>query len=209
MPRPTSARARLVITPDAAARDPETEGENEPRVPDPEMDAEVVVPRADLNRRPLPPGPPRAVPREPEVNCASDWDEAPDMPRPTSARAPLAITPDAAALVPDPETDGENEPLVPEPETAEKVLAPRAEPLTWLVELPGLFRADPRAPVAACANDWDDTPDIMRPASARAPLAITPVAAARDPDTDGENEPLVPEPETVEEVLAPRAEPLA
>ena len=75
----------------------------------------------------------------------------------------------------------------------------------------GLFRAAPRAPVSDCASDWDEAPDMTRPASARAPLAITPDAAARvpDPETDGENEPLVPEPETVEEVLAPRAEPLA
>ena len=128
MPRPTSARARLVITPDAAARDPETEGENEPRVPDPEMDAEVMVPRADPDSCPLPAGPPRAGPREPEANWASDWDEAPAMPRPTSARAPLAITPDAATRDPVPDTDGENDPLVPEPEIAEEVLAPRTEP---------------------------------------------------------------------------------
>ena len=73
----------------------------------------------------------------------------------------------------------------------------------------GLFRAAPLAPVPDCASEWDEAPDMPRPASARAPLAITPVAAARDPDTDGENEPLVPEPETVEEVLAPLAEPLA
>ena len=129
------------------------------------------------------------------------------MLRPASARAPLLITPEAAAR--DPETDGENEPLVPEPETVEAVLAPRAEPVAWLVETLGLFRADPIAPMAACANDWGDTPDILRPASACASLAITPVTAARDPDTDGENESLVPEPETVEEVLAPRADPIA
>ena len=73
----------------------------------------------------------------------------------------------------------------------------------------GLFRAAPFAPLAAWANDWDEAPDMPRPASARAPLLITPDAAARDPETDGENEPLVPEPETVEEVLAPLAEPLA
>ena len=140
------------------------------------------------------------MPLAPVSDCASDWDEAPDMPRPASARGPLAITPDAAARVPDPETNGENEPLVPEPETVEEVLAPRAEPVAWLVETLGLFRADPLAPMAACANDWDDTPDILRPASARAPLAITPLVTDRDPDADGENEPLVPVPETVKEV---------
>ena len=57
----------------------------------------------------------------------------------------------------------------------------------------GLFRAAPFAPLAAWANDWDEAPDMPRPASARAPLLITPDAAARDPETDGENVPLLPE----------------
>ena len=47
---------------------------------------------------------------------------------------------------------------------------------------------------------------MLRPASARAPLLITPEAAARDPETDGEKEPLAPDPETEAEVLALLAE---
>ena len=47
---------------------------------------------------------------------------------------------------------------------------------------------------------------MLRPASARAPLLITPEAAARDPETDGEKEPLAPDPETEAEVLAACAE---
>jgi hypothetical protein len=56
-------------------------------------------------------------------------------------------------------------------------------------------------------DDWDEAPDIPRPASARAPLLITPEAAARDPETDGEKDPLVPDPDTVPEVLDACAEP--
>ena len=119
----------------------------------------------------------------------------------------MLITPDVPAR--DPETDGEKEPLAPEPETDAEVLAARADPVPCPDELLGPFRAVPRAPEAACANDWDETPDIPRPASARAPLLITPDAAARDPETEGENVPRAPEPETDAEVLAPRAEPLA
>ena len=47
---------------------------------------------------------------------------------------------------------------------------------------------------------------MLRPASARAPLLITPEAAARDPETEGEKEPLEPDPETEAEVLALLAE---
>jgi hypothetical protein len=48
----------------------------------------------------------------------------------------------------------------------------------------------------ACANDWDVTPDIDWLASERAPLLLTPDTDARAPETDGENAPLVPAPET-------------
>ena len=112
------------------------------------------------------------------------------MPWPASARAPLLITTDVPAR--DPETDGEKEPLAPEPETDAEVLAARADPVPCPDELLGPFRAIPRAPEAACANDWDETPDIPWPASARAPLLITPDVPARDPETDGEKEPLAP-----------------
>ena len=102
----------------------------------------------------------------------------------------MLITPDAAAL--DPETEGEKEPLGPEPETDAEVLAACAEPVPCPDELLGLFRAVRRAPVAAWAKDWDEAPDMLRPASARATLLITPEAAARDPETDGEKELLAP-----------------
>jgi hypothetical protein len=112
------------------------------------------------------------------------------MPRPASARAPLLITPEAAARKP--ETDGEKDPLAPDPDTDPDVLAACAEPDDCPDELLGLFRAVPLAPEAARANDCDDAPDMPRPASARAPLLITPEAAARKPETDGEKDPLLP-----------------
>ena len=73
------------------------------------------------------------------------------MLRPASARAPLLITPEAAAR--DPETDGEKEPLAPDPETEAEVLAACAEAVPCPDELLGLFRAVPRDPVAAWAKD--------------------------------------------------------
>jgi hypothetical protein len=88
------------------------------------------------------------------------------MLRPASARAPLLATPEAEALAPD--TDGENERLVPEPETDEAELEACAEPVlcpeAWL----GLFRAVPREPVTAWANDCEEALAISQPDSARA-----------------------------------------
>ena len=84
-----------------------------------------------------------------------------------------------------------------------------AEPVPWPVDWLGLFREVPLEPVAAWAIDWPDAPDILRPASARALLLTTPETEALAPDTEGENEAMVLEPETVEAVLAACAEPLA
>ena len=74
-------------------------------------------------------------------------DEAPDIPKPATARAPLLFTPDPAAR--DPETEGENDPLEPAPATDVGELYARAE-LVTRPDLPiGLFRAVPCAPVDA------------------------------------------------------------
>ena len=72
------------------------------------------------------------------------------MLRPASARAPLLITPEAAAR--DPETEGEKEPLEPDPETDAEVLAACAEEVPCPDELLGLFRAA-FIPDADCARD--------------------------------------------------------
>ena len=50
---------------------------------------------------------------------------------------------------------------------------------------------------------------MLRPASARAALLATPDAEARAAEAEGENEPVAPEPETAEAVLAACAESLA
>ena len=86
-----------------------------------------------------------------------------------------------------------------------KVLAtvPAAE-LTALTEptalpiLPdGPRRAVPRTPGEAWAAATTETPAIFRPATARALLLRTPLAAARLPETEGEKDGLEPlEPET-------------
>lgn len=66
----------------------------------------------------------------------------------------------------------------------------------------------PREPVAAWASDCADTPDMLRPDSARAPLLNTPEAAARVAESEGENDPLAPEPETAATKLEACAEPV-
>ena len=137
---------------------------------------------------------------------AIDWPEAPDILRPDSARAPLLATPAEEALTP--ETDGENEALIPAPETNEAELEACADPVPWPVDWFGLFLEVPLEPVADWAIDWPDAPDILRPASARALLLATPETEALASDTEGENEAMAPEPETVEAVLAACAEPL-
>ena len=130
------------------------------------------------------------------------------MPRPTSARALPLLTPPIPDTPDAPDADGENEALVPEPETDELELDACAEPVPWPEAWLGLFRDVPREPVAAWAIDCPDTPDILRPASERAPLLATPEVDAPVPETDGENEALVPEPETDEAELDACAEPV-
>jgi hypothetical protein len=77
----------------------------------------------------------------------AEWEDGLDMLRPASARAPLLITPEAAAR--DPETEGEKEPLEPDPETDAEGLAACTELAPCPDELLGLFRAVPCDPVAA------------------------------------------------------------
>ena len=62
--------------------------------------------------------------------------------------------------------------------------------------------------MAAWAIDCPDAPDIVRPASERAPLLATPDVDALAPETDGENEAPVPEPLTDELELDACAEPV-
>lgn len=74
------------------------------------------------------------------------------------------------------------------------------------------MRAVPCEPFAACAMEPVEAPDMLRPASARAPLLCTPEMDALDPEPVGENElpllePLVPATATAR--LEPCAEPLA
>ena len=71
-----------------------------------------------------------------------------------------------------------------------------AEPAGFPEVPDGPFLAVPRAPVAARAMDCPEAPAMPGPASARAPLFITPVPAVPVPETDGENELPLPEPAT-------------
>jgi hypothetical protein len=91
-----------------------------------------------------------------------------------------------------PDTDGEKDPLTPEPDTAAETLLALAEPVARLIDPVGLLRAVPCALAVARAIDWEDTPDMDWPVSARAPLLRTADTAARDPDTEGENDALAP-----------------
>lgn len=157
-------------------------------------------------------GPLLADPRVPTPAPTSDCPEALAIPLPASARAPLLLTPASAEPIPEtpdtPDADAENETRAPEPEIDEAELEACAEPVprpaVWL----GLFRDVPREPVAAWAIDWPEAPDILRPASARALLLATPAVEALAPETDGENEALVPEPEIGEAELEACAEPV-
>jgi hypothetical protein len=206
--RPATARAAPLLTPDTDARVPDTDGEKVPLAPEPATEAEVLLARAEPAARPLEPaGLFRAEPCAPLEARANDRDVAPDIDRPATARAAPLLTPDTDARVPD--TDGEKVPLAPEPATEAEVLLARAEPAARPLEPAGLFRAEPCAPLYARASDRDVAPDIDRPASARAPLLCTPGTAARVPDTDGEKDPLTPEPDTAAETLLALAEPVA
>ena len=135
-----------------------------------------------------------------------DWPDAPDMLRPASARAALFMVPAIEPRVPVPV--GENEPLEPVPAIADAELPACAEPVPWLELWLGPFRAVPREPVAAWAMDWPDAPVMLRPASARAPLLITPEVEARVLVLDGENEPLAPVPDIADAELPACAEPV-
>ena len=143
-----------------------------------------------------------------------DCPEALAIPRPASARAPLLLIPASAEPIPEtpdtPDADGENEAPAPEPEIDEAELEACAEPVPvpWPAVWLGLFRDVPREPVAACAIDWPEAPDILRPASARASLLATPAVEALALETDGENEAPVPDPETDEAELEASAEPV-
>jgi len=208
MPVPDSACAPLLITPVPAVPVPETDGDNDPLAPEPETPAAVLDARAE----PVPCpddwlGPFRAEPPEPFAARANVCRVAPPMLRPASERAPLLITPVPDAPVP--ETDGENDPLAPDPETPAAVLEACAEPVPCPVDWLGPFRAEPPEPSVARADVCRVAPAMLRPASARAPLLITPVPDALVPETDGEKVPLPPEPETAPAVLDACAEPVA
>lgn len=142
----------------------------------------------------------RAVPREPLAAPAMDCCVALAIPRPASARAPWAITPDPLAAVP--EVDGGKEPVVPEPATAEAALDDCAEPVVPPEEPVGLLRAEPLAPLAACASVWRVAPLMARPVSARAPEVDIAEAAEAEPFAAGANCPVAPEPLTAEAALA-------
>ena len=182
--RPTSATAALLTTPD-------TEGVKVPLAPVPTTDAEGLRARAEaVTRRNISAGLTRTVPSVREGACANVCFGAPVINRPASARATLLLTPDTDARIP--ETDGENAPLVPAPETEAEGVCALAEPAARPVDPAGLFRAVPCALPDACANDWDVTPDIDWLASERAPLLLTPDVAARAPDVDGVNATFAP-----------------
>jgi hypothetical protein len=207
MLRPASARAALFMVPAVDPRVPVPVGENEPLEPVPAIaDAELPACAEPVPWLELWLGPFRAVPREPVAAWAMDWPDAPDMLRPDSARAPLLITPEVEACVPVP--DGENDPLEPVPAIADAELPACADPAAWPEVWLGLFRAVPRVPVAAWAKDWPDAPDMLRPASARAALLITPEVEARVLVLDGENEPLAPVPDIADAELPACAEPV-
>lgn len=134
------------------------------------------------------------MPREPVAALAMDCCEAPAIPLPASARAPWAITP--VPLAREPEVDGAKEPLAPEPVMAAEELEAWAEPLVPPEEPVGLLRAEPVAPLAACAKVWRVAPLMARPDSARAPEVATDEAAEAEPFAEGESWPVVPEPFT-------------
>ena len=125
------------------------------------------------------------MPREPLAAFAKDCCDALAMPRPASARAPCAITPVPLAAVP--EVDGANDPLVPEPAMAEAELEACTEPVVPPEEPVGLLRAEPLAPLAACASMSRVAPLMARPASARAPEVESEDAAEAEPAVDGDN----------------------
>ena len=126
--RPASARATLLLTPDTDARIPDIDGENTPLVPAPAIEAEGVCALAEPVARPVDlAGLLRAVCCIFPDACANDWDVAPDIDLPASARATPLLTPDPDARAPD--TDGEKATLVPAPETEADGVLVLAEPV--------------------------------------------------------------------------------
>ena len=82
------------------------------------------------------------------------------------------------------------------------------EPTALPILPDGPRRAVPRTPGGAWAAATTETPAIFRPATARALLLRTPLAPARLPETEGENDGLEPlEPETAVVELEAWAEP--
>jgi hypothetical protein len=82
------------------------------------------------------------------------------------------------------------------------------EPTALPILPDGPRRAVPPAPEEAWDAVTTETPAIFRLATALAPLLRTPLAAARLPETEGENDRLEPlEPETVVAELEACAEP--
>ena len=186
----------------------DTEGVKVPLEPVPTTDAEGLRALAEaVARRNITAGLTRTVPSARAGACANVCVGAPVINRPASARATLLLTPDTDERTPD--TDGEKATLLPVPETEVEGGDALAEPVGRSADPAGLLRAVPCTLPDACANDWDVAPDIDRPASARATPLLTPDTDARAPDTDGENAPLVPAPETEAEGVLALAEPVA
>lgn len=127
MPRPASARALPVSTPVPVRPVPAVEGANDPLVPVPATEAELLDPCALPVDCELPPGLLRAVPRAPLAALANDCADALDMPRPASARALPVSTP--VPVRPVPAVEGANDPLVPDPATEADALDPCAVPV--------------------------------------------------------------------------------
>ena len=176
----------MLLTPETGASKPDTEGEKATLLPAPETEDEGVLALAEPVDRPIDPeGLLRDVPCALPDACANDRDVAPDIDRPGSARAAPLLTPDTDARPPD--TEGEKATLLPAPETEDEGVLALAEPVDRPIDPEGLLRDVPCALPDACANDRDVAPDIEWLASERAPLLLTPEAAARPPDTDGVN----------------------
>jgi hypothetical protein len=138
--RPASARAPLLCTPDTAARAPDIDGEKDPLAPEPDTAVEGLLALAEPDARLIDPaGRLRAVPCALADACAIDWEDAPDIDWPVSARAPLLRTADTSAR--DPDTDGENDALAPVALALLGAAALLAEAADWADAVRGLLRA--------------------------------------------------------------------
>jgi len=148
--------------------DPSTkDGRKEALAPVPATAVEGLLARTEpAIREDIAAGPTLAELKALAVACAKFWEGARAIVLPATARAGLVRTPEAEARRP--ETEGANVALVPAPETELATLLALAEPADCPVAPAGLLRADPCALVEACAMDCEETPDIDRPATARA-----------------------------------------